>query len=377
MTERNKFLEAIRTSPDDLSLRLVFADYLEEQGDPLAEFIRVQCELEAFPNWSEEQRADDLRRRQDQLQEKHAKAWLGALTKVADVGMGFPFSFRRGLVDSVCLSAPTFLKHAAEIVHRCPALQLLVLYDVRERGDELAACPHLKEPSSLLIADWITAEDAQALAASSHLQVLRRLGIWLGGLEEEAICRALASLPSLHAFQLFQMLGGEMAARAELLNRRAEEIREVVDRVHSRSIAKVIRPYAQLYPYLGDYERNLFAGKLPQARQALVALNYAMTMEMAVFDAEGNYLQAVRRPLDGIPRPQYWNDESSVTPVLAYLMREFGFEPGLIQVKEFSTEEGLAIHLFPSHYIDFMESPDAPDPYSDGGSRHIGGMIYQ
>lgn len=46
MTEEQAFLDAIRDAPDDDTPRLVFADWLEEHGQPeRAEFIRVQCEL--------------------------------------------------------------------------------------------------------------------------------------------------------------------------------------------------------------------------------------------------------------------------------------------------------------------------------------------
>src|SRR5262245_2593359 len=40
------FLAAIRAAPDDDTPRLVYADWLDEHGDPdRAEFIRVQVEL--------------------------------------------------------------------------------------------------------------------------------------------------------------------------------------------------------------------------------------------------------------------------------------------------------------------------------------------
>jgi uncharacterized protein (TIGR02996 family) len=46
MLEREPFLKAIFAAPDDDLPRLVFADFLEETGDPVwAELIRVQCEL--------------------------------------------------------------------------------------------------------------------------------------------------------------------------------------------------------------------------------------------------------------------------------------------------------------------------------------------
>ena len=48
MLDREAFLRAIFSNPDDDLPRLVFADYLQENGDEnWAEFIRLQCELAA------------------------------------------------------------------------------------------------------------------------------------------------------------------------------------------------------------------------------------------------------------------------------------------------------------------------------------------
>ena len=41
----NPFLQQVVENPDDDAARLVYADYLEEQGDPRCELIRLQCEL--------------------------------------------------------------------------------------------------------------------------------------------------------------------------------------------------------------------------------------------------------------------------------------------------------------------------------------------
>src|SRR5205809_801969 len=41
--EEKAFLDAIRERPDDEAVRLVYADWLEERGDPLGEYIRSQC----------------------------------------------------------------------------------------------------------------------------------------------------------------------------------------------------------------------------------------------------------------------------------------------------------------------------------------------
>lgn len=46
MNDRDSFLRAILAAPDDDVPRLIFADWLDENGEPeRAEFIRVQCEL--------------------------------------------------------------------------------------------------------------------------------------------------------------------------------------------------------------------------------------------------------------------------------------------------------------------------------------------
>lgn len=55
MSERQAFLEAICREPAEDVHRLVFADWLDEHGEPeRAEFIRVQCELartDPFDGW--------------------------------------------------------------------------------------------------------------------------------------------------------------------------------------------------------------------------------------------------------------------------------------------------------------------------------------
>ncbi len=47
-TDQAAFLAAIMANPDSDLERLIYADYLDERGDPRGEFIRVQCELAAL-----------------------------------------------------------------------------------------------------------------------------------------------------------------------------------------------------------------------------------------------------------------------------------------------------------------------------------------
>jgi uncharacterized protein (TIGR02996 family) len=48
MTQDEAFLQAIWENPEDDTPRLVYADWLQEKGDPHGEFIHVQCLLAAM-----------------------------------------------------------------------------------------------------------------------------------------------------------------------------------------------------------------------------------------------------------------------------------------------------------------------------------------
>jgi uncharacterized protein (TIGR02996 family) len=85
MTDGAALLRAVLADPGDDAPRLVYADWLEENGQPeRAEFIRVQCELAR-------KRSPALRRRAALLLANHHDALAGPLA-----APGFRFRFRRG-----------------------------------------------------------------------------------------------------------------------------------------------------------------------------------------------------------------------------------------------------------------------------------------
>src|SRR4051794_25062384 len=94
------FLTAICRSPDDDAPRLVYADWLEEHGDPeRAEFIRVQCALAA--ETYDDPRHDELEERNESLLGQHGEKWS---TDVRGPGVR-EVCFRRGFVEAVVTSA--------------------------------------------------------------------------------------------------------------------------------------------------------------------------------------------------------------------------------------------------------------------------------
>jgi uncharacterized protein (TIGR02996 family) len=105
MLQDHDYLQAILENPEDDDFRLIFADWLEEQGDPRGEFIRTQCELAtmtsndarpAFADWlfsdwnfdlarfvgtspAESERQSDLMDREQQLLDRHEETWTRPL----------------------------------------------------------------------------------------------------------------------------------------------------------------------------------------------------------------------------------------------------------------------------------------------------------
>src|SRR5262249_17492289 len=86
------FLAAIAEAPDDRATRLVYADWLEERGDPRAELVRIEEERRAVPPYSD--RYWSLGPRRLALRAVCDPAWLAALGY--DLG---PLVFRDGVPD--------------------------------------------------------------------------------------------------------------------------------------------------------------------------------------------------------------------------------------------------------------------------------------
>jgi uncharacterized protein (TIGR02996 family) len=77
MADERKFLAAIRAAPKDAAVRLAYADWLEEQGDPCAELVRVEEEMRRLAVYSD--RFWKLKPRRNELRSGAAPEWLGAM----------------------------------------------------------------------------------------------------------------------------------------------------------------------------------------------------------------------------------------------------------------------------------------------------------
>lgn len=108
--EREPFIRAILEAPDDPAAYLVYADWLEDNGDALGELIRIQWQLEDESLAAKDRK--QLTKREQQLLKEHEALWLGDLAEdligqkgPADLLYGdrkfYQWEMGRGFLDSL------------------------------------------------------------------------------------------------------------------------------------------------------------------------------------------------------------------------------------------------------------------------------------
>ncbi len=142
MSDADKFLAAIIAEPDDDLPRLVFADWLEENGDSdRAEFIRLQCAAEREP-FASSQRGMMVARA-DRLLAANKARWSIPLIHGVQ-------KFRRGFVEHLHISADDLIQHAGQIERAAPVTGLR-LSAVADRSIRLVEIEWLARVRSLEI----------------------------------------------------------------------------------------------------------------------------------------------------------------------------------------------------------------------------------
>jgi uncharacterized protein (TIGR02996 family) len=219
------FLDAILTHPDDDGPRLVYADWLDEQGDPRGEFIRLQCELARLPE-SDAPQPTDLERREWELLQRHGDAWDEPMP-----GRAESWEFRRGFIAWALFRPQQLLDHGPYLAGSVPTLDAISVLDpggrVRELLDSplLARAVHLAfkytphETSSTdpitmqtRITRYVRPEDAlrptdwAALAAAPPLPRLRSLSLAWTGVDSSA-ARHLTAAPLLAPVRRLDLTG--------------------------------------------------------------------------------------------------------------------------------------------------------------------------
>ncbi|HJZ58942.1 MAG TPA: TIGR02996 domain-containing protein [Gemmataceae bacterium] len=206
-------LKAIYAQPEEDTPRLVYADWLDEQGTPAqttrAEFIRLQIEMAPMmpdshtaPNDWEQPRYRGLEARAIELYNRHSRAWFGNLDRLVD-----HIDLHRGFPDHIELTVRRFIAKGEEIFRLAPTIRNVFLDKLGRNAAALAKCKALRHVRELVFFETpLWAAEMTALAKSPHLGNLRVFEIPFTDTEIGAEgARALAKAKSITALETLNL----------------------------------------------------------------------------------------------------------------------------------------------------------------------------
>jgi uncharacterized protein (TIGR02996 family) len=188
MSDEKGFIRAIQESPEDDTVRLAYADWLDEHDwGPRAELIRAQCALATLVD--DDAARGTLEKQSAELLARHGASWSKGLPGKVQWWRGFPEVFEVRVSDC--------LRHTKSMERLAP-VQRIRLYELDEDEDERPDDPDGQERDrdfirlmrSPLLERWVDLEIGlgflgvydegkcfKALAAAPHLTRLRRLSL--------------------------------------------------------------------------------------------------------------------------------------------------------------------------------------------------------
>jgi len=150
MSAEPALLAAIAASPDDDLPRLVYADWLDENGCPLrAEFIRLQIEIakkETLPR-AVVNVFSHLWKRQQEILDNHLDELLGPLAGIVTL---YNYEFHRGFLEQLTLRLEDFLDHT-EVVGALRPPPAVRATEAADSLGHLARADHVNLITELLV----------------------------------------------------------------------------------------------------------------------------------------------------------------------------------------------------------------------------------
>ncbi|MBA3541722.1 MAG: TIGR02996 domain-containing protein [Deltaproteobacteria bacterium] len=178
-TASPQFLAEIAAAYDDDAPRLVYADWLQSQGDPLGELIVVQCERARLERWDPKQRL--LKDREDQLLITFRRRWLPELDD--DVAA----EFRRGFVERVrIVNHRATTKLLDRVLAIAPLVRTLEL-DGELALERVASAASLRALTGLAIRGALRSTSVERLMEMPELVGITRLALRGCGLGRMAL----------------------------------------------------------------------------------------------------------------------------------------------------------------------------------------------
>src|SRR5205085_5003860 len=120
MAQEDTLLAAVRQDPEDDAPRLVYADWLEEHGDPArAEYIRLQCRLAERERDVDPTFPDPDWEREMELERANHDRWAAELPTLPGVYFSFGDAFR-GFPAVAARNPDGLARHADRILAATP-----------------------------------------------------------------------------------------------------------------------------------------------------------------------------------------------------------------------------------------------------------------
>lgn len=221
MPRERPFLDSIIEDPEDDTPRLVFADWLEEQGEEdRAQFIRVQCEHEQLPSGNSKR--PELRRIAMELLVENESRWLADWKDKM-----IRWDFHRGFLRDVVMLPQDFLAHSDRLFKEQPVIGFSFL--------ESNGTP-------------ISADAVPELVSSSNFSFVRSLnatgcnsndlwfGMYSGRHPGEAWCRELARATHIQRLEELNLSSG---LRDGFLGTTASAFLDLCRANHLRTLRKI------------------------------------------------------------------------------------------------------------------------------------------
>jgi uncharacterized protein (TIGR02996 family) len=204
-TEGEALFRAVCEEPWDDAVRLVYADWLEEHGQPQrADFIRFQCD---YALWISSQ--SQQRRRWWEQYEKFQPLlplWEKELPTLAGVKWHAGW-FDRGFIDAFAFqSAKAFRQHAEAVFAASPVAEVEVRRVTDRTVREVLASPLLARLRKLYLVGRFTDVGVTLVAACPALERLHALCLWGGGCGD-AGAEAIARSPHLGRLKCLSFYG--------------------------------------------------------------------------------------------------------------------------------------------------------------------------
>jgi uncharacterized protein (TIGR02996 family) len=117
MNEDETFVQAIAANPNDDTLRLVYADWLEERGDPRGAYLRLDCFLDALPAFPRRKR-QQLEGQFAALAGKVSSEWMGRIGRKIDINLhSYKRDWKINVIKVIRKLTGLGVKDVVELVH--------------------------------------------------------------------------------------------------------------------------------------------------------------------------------------------------------------------------------------------------------------------